>query len=337
MTVLAKYQRLEAEAVWRPSPEAQRRDVIVSIGKATLTIAKPNGTALSHWSLPAIVRLNPGETPALYTPGENMPETLELSDPEMIGAIDSVLRAIRRGTSRPGRVRALAFAATGAALVAAALIWLPDAITRYAASLVPQGARTEIGSRMRAEVRRLTGAPCAEPAGLRALERLQSRLFPEGGVTLTVVPSALAETAHLPGGIILIGHKLVEDHEVPDVLAGYLIAENLRRQSHDPLNRLLADAGLAAALHLLTTGRIEDGALRRNAEHIVAATPAPIPEPQLLRHFAIAGVPAAPYAYAVDFSGKSTQALIRASADPANLAPLLGDGDWIALQQICEG
>ena len=61
MTVLAKYQRLEAEGIWRADPEAQRQDVIVAIGEATLTISAANGTALAHWSLPAIERLNPGE------------------------------------------------------------------------------------------------------------------------------------------------------------------------------------------------------------------------------------------------------------------------------------
>ncbi len=65
MTVLAKYQRLEAQGIWRAEPEAQRRDVIVSIGKATITISAANGTALTHWSLPAMHRLNPNELPAV--------------------------------------------------------------------------------------------------------------------------------------------------------------------------------------------------------------------------------------------------------------------------------
>ena len=61
MTVLAKYQRLEAEGLWRPDPAAQRRDVIVSIGDATLTIATGNGSVLSHVvqnrAIPTAVRI----------------------------------------------------------------------------------------------------------------------------------------------------------------------------------------------------------------------------------------------------------------------------------------
>ncbi len=101
MTVLAEYQRLESEGLWRATREAQLRDVIVSIGEATLTIAVPNGTALTHWSLPAIVRQNPGETPAVYSPGRDLSETLEIGDPEMVEAIERVLSAIGR---RPGEM-----------------------------------------------------------------------------------------------------------------------------------------------------------------------------------------------------------------------------------------
>lgn len=337
MTVLAKYQRLEAEGLWRPDPETQRRDVIVSIGKATLTIATANGAVLSHWSLPAITRQNPGKTPAIYTTGDEIPETLELSDAEMTEAIDKVLKAIRRGGARPGRLRGLGVTATAAAIAALALFWAPGAITRYAAGLIPDAARAGIGERLRAEVRRLTGPRCAEASGLRALDKLETRLFPGGGTELVVLPSALAETAYLPGGTILIAHQLVEDYEVPEALAGFLLAEDIRRQTRDPLERLMSDAGLGAALRLLTTGRIDDAALRRHAEAIVASTPAPVSDVRLIAALAKARVSGRAYAYAKDISGESTVELIEASVSAPQGEPVLGDGDWIALQRICEG
>lgn len=337
MTVLAKYQRLEAEGLWRSDPAAQRRDVIVSIGDATLTIATANGSVLSHWSLPAILRTNPGQMPAVYAPGEDSPETLELSDTEMVNAIEAVLKSIQSGGAHPGRLRSFMIGATLLVVAIASFLWLPQAITRYTASLVPEGARTEIGMRLREEVRRLTGAPCADSAGLRALEKLQTRLFPEGRTSLLVLPSALAETAHLPGGTILIGHRLVEDHETPEVLAGFLLAEDIRRRSTDPLERLLADAGLRAALRLLTTGQLDDEALRRHAEQLVANAPEPVPDSELIRKLKVADISGRPYAYAVDLSGEKTAPLIEASTTIPSSPPLVGDGDWLALQRICEG
>ena len=65
MTALSDYQRLEAPGVWRPSPDAQRRDVIVSLGDATLVLSDQKDAALAHWSLAAVERRNPGRMPAL--------------------------------------------------------------------------------------------------------------------------------------------------------------------------------------------------------------------------------------------------------------------------------
>lgn len=334
MTVLAKYQRLEAEAVWRASAEAQRRDVIVSIGEATITISAANGTALAHWSLPAIERLNPGEEPALYAPGEESPERLELLEPEMIAAVDSVLKAIRRGTLNTGRMRRFASIGVGFAILIGAALWLPGAIVRYTASLVPDVARASIGTDLLAELDRVAGAPCNSPAGLRALDQLELRLFGETARDLVVLGSALKETTHLPGGTILIAHTLVEDYETPDVLAGYILAEDIRRSQSDPLARLLDFAGLRSALTLLLQGRVPENGLKRMAEGVVAHNPVPVSDEDLIARMAAAKVPSEPYAYARDFSGESTETLIAANTDQT--ATIMDDGNWIALQRICE-
>jgi hypothetical protein len=334
VTVLAKYQRLEAEAVWRASAEAQRKDVIVSIGEATITISAANGTALAHWSLPAIERLNPGEEPALYAPGPQSPERLELAEPEMLAAVDSVLKAIQSGTRNTGRMRRLVSLAAGLAIMVAAALWLPNAIVRYTASLVPDVARASIGTDLLAELDRVAGAPCNAPAGLQALKQLDTRLFGDTPRDLVILRSALKETTHLPGGTILIAHTLVEDYETPDVLAGYILAEDLRRSQTDPLARLLGRAGLRSALTLLLQGRVPEKGLKRMAEGVVADSPVPVADGDLINRMTAVKVPSEPYAYARDFSGESTETLI--AANSANTVPILDDGNWIALQRICE-
>ena len=332
MTVLAEYQRLEAEGVWRPVAEGQRRDVIVAIGEATLTIAAPNGTALTHWSLPAMRRLNPGERRALYAAGEDAPETLEISDPEMVAAIDRVLFSIRR---RPAGAlwarRGLGLVLFGG-LAALAVMWLPGAITAYTASLVPQEARAQIGAALLAETERVTGAPCSSPGGDKALQRLTERLFPEGGTRLVVLPSVLTGTAHLPGGVILVSHRLVEDHETPDVLAGHLVAEAVRRRTRDPMARLLAAVPFRASLALLSTGKLREADLRRMAEWVVAAPTDPVEAEALMAPMGEAGIVPEAYARALDISG-GAGALARAVPD--EVRPVLEDTDWIALQRIC--
>ena len=334
MTVLAKYQRLEAEGIWRASPEAQRQDVIVAIGEATLTISAANGTALAHWSLPAIERVNPGERPALYRPGSDSPETLEVAEGEMIAAVEKVLKAIQRTGQASGRAGRLVTMGVGLLILAGAALWLPDAIIRYTASLVPGAARASIGTALLGEMDRVAGAPCNAPSGLRALENLKIRLFGDRPTDLVVLPSALAETTHLPGGTILISHKLVEDFETPEVLAGYLMAEDLRRTTTDPLARMLDKAGLRASLVLLSQGRVPEDALKRVAEGVVAELPAPVSDSALIARMDAAGVSPKAYGLARDLSGETTVDLVAINA--SGNQPVLGDGDWIALQRICE-
>ena len=335
MTVLSKYQRLEAEGIWRPSPDAQRRDVIVSIGEATLVLTEMNGTALTHWSLPAITRLNPGQRPAIFAPGADAPETLEIADAEMTDALTKVLKAVSKQRVHPGRIRGLTLVAIILAIALVAALWLPGALASYTASIIPDAARNTVGRDLMAQVTRLAGAPCNEPLGQRALERMQARLFNDQ-TKLAVLPSALPETAHLPGGMILIGHTLVEDFETPDVLAGYLLAEDVRRQETDPMKTLLSETGAWAAITMLTTGKLPASALEDYAAEIVGHRPTPVPDTALLDRMKSAGVPSAPYAFARDISGETTLPLIEAASSPSDI-PVLSDGNWIALQRICEG
>ena len=311
-TVLEQYQRLEAEGVWRPEPEAQRRDVIVSIGEATLTISDLNERVLTHWSLPAVERMNPGTRPALYRPGEDAEESLEIADAQMIDALAKVSRAIRRGQARPGRLRAGIVSVVSVLVLALVVFWLPGALTRYAASIIPDAARASIGQDVLAHVARVAGAPCADQSGRQSLAVLENRLFPDTTRRLVIVRSALTGAARIPGGILLAGHELVEDHETPLALSTALLSAELASVREDPIERLLDVAGISASLRLLTTGHLSEDDLAAYAADLIART-GPEPAPGALRAI---------------LSARS----VSEDASP----PILADGDWIALQQICE-
>ena len=335
VTVLAEYQRLEAEGVWRADEDAQRRDVIVSIGEATLTLTDLNEIALTHWSLPAIRRQNPGTRPAIYAPGNDASETLEIADGEMIDAVEKVLRAVRKQGRHPGRLRAMIYGGAAAACIVLGTFWLPDALASYISNIIPEATRASIGTQLSADIERLTGRHCEDPSGSLALDQLKSRLFPNEDVIVFVLPSALATTQHLPGGTILASHKLVEDFETAEVFAGYLIAENQRRKSADPFERLLQDAGLRAAFGLLTTGDLSIDVLRGHAETLVANEPRSLTAEELATAFATSEIKPDDYVKAAAPSEDVSAALIGVGATIPS-APLLTDSAWIALQQICE-
>ena len=340
MTALTQYQRLEATGLWRESDEAQRREVVVSMGEASVTISDFTERALAHWSLAAIERATPrGEIPAIYHPDGDPRETLELGEDarDMAEAIDRVLRAIERGRPHPGKLRFWIGGGIAATAVLAGALWLPGALLAYSVEVVPDVKRDEIGAALLERIERVAGQPCRSAEAEEPLRALGRRVLGEGrGGDLTVLRGGVPDTAHLPGGLILINSQIVEDPEDPDVTAGYVLAEALRARASDPLVDLLERAGLFATMKLLTTGELPEGALDDHAEALMSMSPPPVANDALLAAFAAAELRSSPYAYALDMTGETTLPLIE--ADPRRdegSTPVLTDAEWVRLQGIC--
>lgn len=343
MTALEKYQRLECTGLWRLTPTAQLREVVVGLRDATLVLADPKtGMALAHWSLPSVERLNPGALPAEFTPGrqeDGTPsETLELDEPDMIAALETVHVVLVRRRPRPGRVRGLVVVSVLTLAGCLAVLWLPDAMIRHTASVLPAATRVQLGKLALADLTRLTGSPCGTPLGKRAAAALAQRLSSAGVSEIDVVRDGLDSALGLPGGIVVLHRKLVEGPDDAEVAAGYALAATARASAADPVIPLLAHAGLFATFRLLTTGVLPSGALDGYAETLLKTRPAPIPDERFLERFQQVALSSAAYARAVDPSGERTLGLIE--ADPfkgRSPAPILADRDWISLQSICAG
>lgn len=334
MTALNKYQRLEASGLWRANADAQRREVIASIGDATLVISDMQDRPLAHWSIAAIERANPGKTPATFHPYGDADETLELgeSETEMVGAIEKLRKAIHKSEPRSGRVRLLVGTAIVAAVVAGAVFWLPNALRAHVTSVVPQINRVVIGQDVLSHMGSITGSRCHEDVADAALDRLASRT---GVREIIVVPGGIRDTAGLPGGGILVSRSVLEDHEDPAVVAGYVAAEALRVQMRDPLAHLLETGGISASFRLLTTGQLTEDTLLGYAEALATETAPVVSHAALAERFASLQLPGTPYAYAVDISGETTIDLIEADTLLGTVPPVLSDGEWVALQEIC--
>lgn len=337
MTALKEFARLESGGLWRSEPEAQRREVLLSFGDATLVISDTAGRALTHWSLPAIERLNPGERPAIFTPDPEATETVEIADDLMIDAIEKVRKTVERARPHPGRLRNLGLLVTLAVIVALAVFWVPGALVRQAQSVVPPVKRTEIGAALLGHIQRLTGPSCRSPLGTRALAQLYARVLgPDAGGQVVIVPGGPDTALYLPGGLIVMNRDLVEDTEDPAVVAGHLLAAASQLGQEDPLAPLLRHAGLMTTVRLLTTGDLPSDSLRSYAEDLLTDPPGRADDNMLLPLFEAAQVPSTPFAYAVDVTGESTLGLIEADPMAGRSTPLiLSDGDWISLQGVC--
>ncbi len=336
MTALNNFERLESPGIWRASPDAQRIDVIVSVGDATLTLSDQHGTAIVHWSLPAIERLNPGERPALFRPGPDATDILELTDDTMIKANATVQSAIERRRPHPGRLRSVITGGVVLLVAALTLFWLPGAMVDYTASVVPPSKRTAIGESLLNNIRRVSGKPCDSILGQQSLQKLHRRLFGPTPGKIVVLSGGVQLAEHLPGNIILLNRSLVEDFEEADVSAGFIIAENLRAKANDPLVRLLRQVGIIASFRLLTTGDVPKAALAEYAEALLTTKPVPLKNLELLDQFKQVQVRSTPYAYALDISGETTISLIEGDPiTPQSAREILADSDWISLQSIC--
>ncbi|MBN8630356.1 MAG: hypothetical protein J0L76_05830 [Rhodobacterales bacterium] len=338
MTALRKYQRLECGGLWRETPQDQRREVLVRFGDATLVLSDPkSGAAISHWSLPAIERINKGQEPPVFAPGPDAAESLELTDPDMIAALGTVRQAVQAATARPGRLRGVLLAGTAAAVVLAAVVWLPGALVSHTASVVPPAQRADIGQRALDDLIRVTGATCNNQLGLQALAALSERVFgPVDTPILYVLPEGVEKPLHLPGDVIILPRRLIEQANGPEAAAGAALVERLRMKAEDPIVPLLDYAGLRATFELLTTASLPDTAYSGYGEAMLRAAPVALSDATVLAAFEAAQIPATPYALAIDPGGKTTAGL--ASGDPyKGLAPspLIPDDSWVALQGIC--
>jgi len=268
MTALSQYDRLEAVGLWRASKDAQRTEVIVSLGERSLVLSNAQNQALAHWSLAAVTRANMGRgggaASAIYHPIGDPDEELEIAETEsaMIEAIETLRRKLNRGRSRPGRLRLFLFAGVVLGLLALGQLWLPEALRNHAVAVAPKVKRVEIGKALMAHVLPITGRPCTGFEASRALGQLQRRVLGHADTPVFVVTDGISTTKVLPGGMVLINSTVLEDHENPDVLAGYLLAQSLRHKMQDPLEDVLRFGGLWGTLQFLTRGTVSDDQLQ---------------------------------------------------------------------------
>lgn len=337
MTALDKYQRLESGGIWHASAEAQRRDVVISFGDATLVIADKAGRPLAHWSLPAIVRRNPDKQPAIYAPDIDGDELVEISDELMINAIEEVRDALAKSRPKPGKLRHWISGAVAVLTIALAIFWLPGALTRQTLAVVPFPKRVEIGATMLGYLQAETGALCSDPRANDAAKKLAARLFgPQTTTQIVIVPDLAAGALALPGDLIVVDYALLRASDDPAAAAGFILGSRAALTHMDPLEELLRNAGLGVTFRLLTTGDIPADILQGRAQALIAESAQDAPAHLLRDALAAAQVPQAPFLAVAD---ARTGTMPDLGSDPlanADVPAFLTDSDWVSLQNICD-
>ncbi|GLS86489.1 hypothetical protein GCM10010873_14630 [Cypionkella aquatica] len=337
MTALRKYLRLESPGLWRETPSAQLREVVVGLREATIVLSDPKTEmALAQWSLPALERLNPGKLPALYGPGADDGETLEVDDTEMMSALDTVRTALERRRPKPGRLRGVLLGGFGAMIGALAVFWVPGKLIDYTAAMLPPATRADLGKLALQDLTKLTGSPCTGKDGTAASVALGLRLNPVHPPHVLVVRDALQAPLALPGDLMILPLKLLTASQSPDVIAGHILAASGQAALSDPTRPLLETAGLRATVTLLASGAIAADALDDYGAQLLTPPRPTQGDEALLAAFKAAKISAQPYAYSLDSSGEATLPLIEADPFPQGSQPaVLSDAQWADLKSIC--
>ena len=342
MTALKKYAKLEGPGLWAGSGPDQRREVIVAFGDATLIIMDSKSEqVLSHWSLPAVERLNPGKRPAIYSPDAENSETLELDDDLLIEALTTLRAALNPPLGLFQRLRRAAIWGAAVAGVALGVFVVPSTLAKHTTSVVPMAKRVELGEAMLTDLSQEGARICQGGLGVNALAALQRRLFDGPGRLVVVdgleMPNPRVQ--HMPGRLFVIDARLLDAAESPEELAGAILVAASRTTADEPLRALLRYAGSLATFRLLTSGDLPVRALRGHASALLRA-PARLPDADAaLAQFTRAGV--SPLAFitspvAMDPARDTLAPALRMGPAISQAAPVLSDGQWVSLLALCD-
>ena len=380
-TALSRYALLESTGVYRDGFSQRPQEVVVRFGEASLILMSFDDMPVAHWALASLRRVRApgagGEALSLTpTPDDawgdaDGDESLLVTDPEMIRAIEEVCADLDRRPSRlPGLLRLLGWFAAAAALGAALVVWGLPYATQRMADLVPPSQERRLGDAVMSRQIAMMGVGadpiCTTPEGEQALRRLSDRLLAgvrlHVPVTLEVVRSPMVNAFAAPGGRVAILSGLLETASGPDQVAAVLAHELGHVAHRDGLRSILRQAG-TQGLMTLFLGDLASGSLAGLTQMALAASYSREMETEAdafaHRMLTDAGLPSGALA---DFfrslqrmQGERTEGFARhfsshpdldARVEAAESAdhlegsawrPALEDADWIALKEICAG
>ena len=335
MAKLSDFVRLETHGVWRDSAADPGTRVVALLNEKSLTLVSTNNRPLAHWSIDAVRRINPGETPALFTPDESGDERIELADELFVSVLQELVDPKPEETDESEPQRWLGRAVAGALVVAVCggLFLASDRIAGGMAGLIPVAKRLQISERILTHLTESVGPECHSAAGANALSVLERRLF-AGEKSIRVIRGMSPATVHLPGNILILSSAVLARNSQSVVVAGHLLEEYLRSEQVDTMAELLRFAGISAAAKLTFRDSVDDAVLRRFAGTLISGQPAEISESALLEQFQRVRIPSSPFARATNSFGLL---LARDPYKGSRFRPLLDDSAWLDLKGICQG
>lgn len=324
MTALEKYAKLEAIARYRDGSAERSQEVVLSFGERTLMIVGLDDQPISHWPLVNAHRLSAqGADMVVLAPFEGSNEWIELTDTDMIEAIDTIVPredAVLSGRRPVRRKWRMWFGLLALGFVAL-LIWAWPMLTNRTVDLIPKDRAIVIGAAVREDVLDFlqlpedgNGAICTEAEGRAALDTIialvagpQRTGNSDAGPTtehaspnVTVFDHPAPLALAMPGGEVLLMRGMIELAGTPEALTAILAHEIAHAQARDPLRKILREASfsekIAHVLGDLVKEPIPDSAAMSLLTRAYLASEEAAADAVTTARLNEAGLPSTPYA-----------------------------------------
>ncbi len=338
MTVYPGFDVLECTGHWHESAASHPQKVLVQLDRDSLVIRTRDELLLTHWSLYFIQEIQTAGPVAAFSPDPGSGERLILDDELMIGALRG--ERVPDGTSSSTPRIAIGFSwplpvILLVGLVAAGTYW-SESLIAIGASLVGASDRRTIGEAVYAALVDDAGLECDAEAGLRVIRTLEESLMPEQRVDVRVLGTLPFLSRSLPGNLVILNAELLDYHDGPEVLAGYILLEAERLAAEDPLLPFLFETRVLNLVRIALGRSMPQGTFEAYAQHLKLARPDVIPAADLLASFHEAGFPAT--AFAAVYANSATDPAQLLANDPKGAdayRPLMPDAAWQTLRTIC--
>ena len=334
MTALKKYQRLECTGLWRSDLSAQRREVILSFGKATLVLTDSQNRVLSHWSLIAVEVQKGKMGEATLRPGAEAEETIEINDKLMLEALLKVKKEFNQTGPHPGKLRLIIAILTLVAISSVTIFLGPPAVISYASKVLPNTKKLQLGQELGQRIGQLAGPYCENPEGTVAAQKLVKRLNSKNLKQILVLPGYHNKAIIIPGGIAILSENMIKTASNPEVTAGYILSALADYENEEPIQLHLSKVGFPISLSLIMSNELSETQIDKLAKNALALSPHPASNSTVLNSFRSALVSSAPFARIS--SDKNSDYLIKNDPYPENSPNIiLPDGAWLGFQSIC--
>jgi len=211
MTAIKKYRRLEAKGLWIDAKQTNPKEVIVSIGKASIIISDKNEVPLDHWNFNSIVILKSGDAQIIVSPGLERTEKLIIKDDEMVNAITIICDYGKVPNSIIKSTHSIKIILL--CIITMLFFYFPSIVRNMMLDIIKPANETILIKNL-LEKQNLLGKSCKkQKETIKFEEKIKNNFQLKTGIDISITNLSLPSPLILPGGKIVIPFNWFDQKE----------------------------------------------------------------------------------------------------------------------------